>query len=114
MRHATLLRTGFLPAVVLAFTVAGCSFFGDGEPECESVEDYQSAQSAPRVAVPAGLDTPEMAGRLDVPEEPLPAEPLARNAACLQRPPNYFDRPLNAPPTPAPPAPAGPAGPPED
>jgi len=79
-----------VPAVVGA-----CSWFGSDESaECVSEEEYQSAEVAPRLQVPSGLDSPETAGRLDVPDGPLPDEPLSRNAACLQRPPDYFDRPL--------------------
>lgn len=110
------MRRPFVPAVLLvAAASGGCSLFGGGESSCESVEEYQEARSAQRLSVPAGLDAPDATGRLEVPEGPAPAEPLSRNAACLQRLPNYFDRPLNAPSNPAPLAPPGAgASPPKD
>lgn len=76
--------------------VGGCSLWRD-DNECESVEEYQSAQAAPGLSVPAGLDQPDPSTRLSVPEEPLPVVPLSTNSACLQRPPNYFDKPLKGP-----------------
>jgi uncharacterized lipoprotein len=74
-------------------SLGSCSFWDEEEP-CDSVEEYQFAQAAPEISVPAGLDKPDPAAKLKVPEEPVPAEPLSKNAACLQRPPNYFDKPL--------------------
>lgn len=79
---------------VLPAALGACSWFGSDEAVCASEEEYQSAQVAPRLQVPASLDAPEASARLDIPDGPLPAEPLSRNAACLQRPPDYFDRPL--------------------
>jgi uncharacterized lipoprotein len=81
-------------AVVAAAMLLGGCFFGGAEQDCESVEEYQEARSAPEIAVPPGLDRPDASTTLAVPDEPKPAEPLARNAACLQRPPGYFDKPV--------------------
>jgi uncharacterized lipoprotein len=79
--------------VAVTLVVGGCSLWGNDEP-CESVEEYQAAQAAAELSIPAGLDKPDPSARLDIPEEPQPLEPLAKNAACLQQPPNYFDKPL--------------------
>lgn len=76
--------------------LGGCTWWGEENP-CESAEEYQQSQSVPPIAVPAGLDRPETPGRLVIPEGPLPAEPLEKTAACLQRPPNYFDKPVFVP-----------------
>jgi uncharacterized lipoprotein len=82
-------------AVILALAaLAGsCAFWRDDDP-CESAEEYQQAESAPEIVVPPGLDAPDSDTAMVIPAGPLPDEPLAKNAACLQRPPNYFDRPL--------------------
>jgi uncharacterized lipoprotein len=76
-----------------AVSAAGCSPWRDGNP-CESSEEYQAAQVSAPVSVPAGLDAPDQASHLNIPEGPTAAEPLSRNAACLQRPPDYFDKPV--------------------
>jgi hypothetical protein len=44
--------------------------------------------------VPAGLDRPDQSARLTIPDGPPPVEPLSKSAACLQRPPDYFDEPI--------------------
>lgn len=88
-------------SMLVGTLVGGCSFWGSdeaaGQEDCASEEEYQTAPVAPELSVPAGLDRPDPSTRLDVPGGPIPAEPLAKTAACLQRPPNYFDKPLNAP-----------------
>jgi len=78
--------------------LGGCSLWGGGDDpeECASPEEYQAAKVAPDLSVPAGLDRPDPTPRLDIPGQPLPAEPLERTAACLQKPPDYFDKPLEA------------------
>lgn len=79
--------------VLLTIGAGGCSLWGD-DNDCESIEEYQTAQAAPELSVPAGLDKPDPSARLSVPEEPLSNEPLSKKSACLQRPPTYFDKPL--------------------
>ena len=79
--------------LVMAMAIGGC-FFGKGDESCESVQEYQSAKTAPRLEVPQGVDKPDESAGLKVPEGPVPAEPLAKTAKCLQRPPNYFDKPM--------------------
>lgn len=78
----------------LALALAGCSFWGEDEDQCVSVEEYQDAKAAPEISVPAGLDRPDPTGKLVVPAGPEPVQPLSTNAACLQWPPDYFDKPL--------------------
>ncbi len=90
-----------LVLALIAAGLGGCSFWGDDAEECVSVQEYQDATAGANLSVPAGLDRPDPSGRLNVPETPLPAEPLSKNAACLQRPPSYFDKPLAAPAAPA-------------
>lgn len=85
-----------LATTMTAALLGGCWLWSD-EQSCESVEEYQAAEVAPEIDVPAGLDRPDPSTRLGVPAEPSPAEPLSRNAACLQRPPDYFGKPLKGP-----------------
>ncbi|MCC7258242.1 MAG: hypothetical protein IT486_07710 [Gammaproteobacteria bacterium] len=89
-----------LPVLVAVSMLNACSFWGDDEavPECESVEEYQKALQAAGLSVPPGLDKPDPSGRLDIPEGPLPDQPLSGQAACLQLPPSFFDKPLAVPP----------------
>jgi pilus assembly protein FimV len=124
--------------VVVATTLGGCSW-GRSAPDCRSVEEYQDSQDLPPVRVPEGLSKPEEPNRLKIPAGPAPQQPLAANAACLPRPPDYFrktppgaagaesSKPAPLPPgapaagpaapspppaaVPAPPAPAAPATP---
>jgi len=93
-RHLAI--TGFRLGVasVIAAAVGGCSLWGGDNP-CASEEEYQAAQSVQAISVPAGLDRPSQAALLNIPDEPKPAEPLSRNAECLQFPPNYFDKPVS-------------------
>lgn len=81
--------------LVMAMTLGGCFFWSKGD-SCESAQEYQSAPTSARLAVPPGLDKPDESAGLKVPEGPAPAEPLAKTAECLQRPPNYSDKPLPA------------------
>jgi uncharacterized lipoprotein len=78
----------------LALALAGCSFWGEAEDKCASVEEYQDAKIASEISIPAGLDRPDPTGKLVVPAGPEPVQPLSKNAACLQWPPDYFDKPL--------------------
>ena len=75
---------------------AACSLWKDPHP-CASVEEYQSARSVPPVKVPHGTDAPEASAELNVPDVAAPAQPLSENAACLQYPPNYFDKTVKNP-----------------
>lgn len=82
--------------VMVVWGVGGCSVWSDDDP-CESEEEYQAAQAAQEISVPAGLDKPDPSTKLNVPDEPKPAEPLSKTAACLQRPPDYFGKTLKDP-----------------
>jgi hypothetical protein len=83
--------------VIFAAMLVACAIGRSGNPSCESKEEYQAAQTSALLSVPAGLDPPDDSSHLNVPDDPKPVEPLSRNAACLQRPPNYFDKPLTGP-----------------
>lgn len=72
-------------------------FLGGSADDCARVEEYQSSESGPQVRVPAGLDRPEETERLEIPPGPIAMEPLSRQAGCLPRPPDYFDRPIYVP-----------------
>ena len=92
-RQLTIVGSRLGIAAVIAGAVSGCSLWGHANP-CASEEEYQAAQTVQPISVPAGLDRPNQAALLNVPDEPKPTEPLANNAECLQRPPNYFDKPV--------------------
>ena len=81
----------------IAAIASSCACWRDENP-CESVEEYQQSRIASDVQVPPGLSNPSAAGRLAIPESPVSEQALAANAACLQKPPNYFDKPVRAPP----------------
>lgn len=88
------LRAG-LPLACMVL-LSACSFWGR-EDSCALAGEYQQAAAVADVSVPAGLDAPDATGHLNVPPAPVPAEPLARTAGCLQRPPGYFDKPVKEP-----------------
>jgi hypothetical protein len=88
------MRSVFVIACLLASLAGGCSFWGDDEDRCVSVEEYQDAGTAPLITVPDGLDRPGPALRMDIPDVPPPAQPLSQTVRCLQEPPDFFDRPL--------------------
>jgi uncharacterized lipoprotein len=75
----------------------GCALWRDDTP-CESVEEYQRATSVNDIVVPPGLGAPAGSGRLVIPAAPASTEPLSARAACLPKPPDYFDQPLRPPP----------------
>jgi uncharacterized lipoprotein len=96
LRTASLNSLRALALMVLGGALGGCFFWGEEDP-CAKAEEYQSSASLPPLSVPPGLDSPDTAARLEIPEGPEPGEPLAETAACLQRPPDYFDRPIYTP-----------------
>lgn len=85
---------GRLAVIVLLAGAAGACSSSKNAMDCELDEEYQQAQSAPGISVPAGLSRPDESTRLNIPAGPEPVEPLSQTAACLQRPPDYFDKPL--------------------
>ncbi len=93
-----MMRRGVFLLATIAVTASGCTFWRDEDP-CESVEEYQQARSAGEIVVPAGLSPPDSTGRLVIPPGPTEAgQPLSANAACLQKPPDYFNKPVTPPP----------------
>ncbi len=82
--------------VALSLAIAGCSIWRDKQP-CGSEQEYQTAESVPPISVPQGLDQLDPSARMNVPDDPKPAEPLSQNAECLQWPPGYFEKPLKGP-----------------
>ena len=85
--------------LVAMLAISGCSLWGEKDPavECQSEEEYQQARGAAAVTIPPGLDHPDESTRLAVPAGPLPDKPLSAQVACLQHPPNFFDKPLAVP-----------------
>ena len=80
--------------LLLSGALAGC--FGGKNPDarCDDVAEYQLSGSVPDVVVPEGLAVPTAESGYAVPAEAATAETalLARGAACLERPPDYFRR----------------------
>ncbi|MBW7930166.1 MAG: hypothetical protein H3C57_02535 [Gammaproteobacteria bacterium] len=83
-----------LPLAATVLLASGCSLWRSGSDPCALASEYQQAREAPEVSVPAGMDALDSTTRLYVPAGPVPAEPLAGVAGCLQQPPPYFDKPL--------------------
>lgn len=92
MKPGKHLITRMLPLAATVLLASGCSFWRSGDP-CALASEYQQAREAPEVSVPAGMDALDFTTRLYVPAGPMPAEPLAGVAGCLQQPPPYFDKP---------------------
>lgn len=78
--------------VVLSGALSGC--FGGKNPDarCKDVAEYQLSDSVPLVVAPDGLVTPNRESGYSVTAAVAKAEAelLARGAACLERPPDYF------------------------
>ena len=90
MRVVIRIVTGLLVVAMCA----SCSL-GRDDDECESVEEYQAAVGASEITVPSGLDRPDPGTKLNVPPSQVTGEALAKQAACMQRPPSYFDKPIH-------------------
>ncbi|MBM4197173.1 MAG: hypothetical protein FJ197_08770 [Gammaproteobacteria bacterium] len=82
--------------VLVVALVGGCGLWRDEDP-CVAVEEYQDARVSTTIQVPEGLQQPDSGGKLVIPEVAAPPGPLSANAACLQKPPNYFDKPIVKP-----------------
>jgi hypothetical protein len=108
--------------LALATTLAGCFWRRNDPDDCRMVQEYQNSESVPPLQTPDGLTR--------IPSSPVripdAAAALDENTVgCLDRPPNYFNRPIpgqrgaepappeSAPVRPPPGAdgPPGPAGP---
>ncbi|MBL8224417.1 MAG: hypothetical protein JNM50_03715 [Chromatiales bacterium] len=107
--------------LALAGTLAGCFWRRNDPVDCRMVQEYQESGSLTPLQTPDGLTrTPSSPVRI-----PDAAGAFDENTVgCLERPPNYFNRPIPgqrgaeaappegaAPVNPPPPAGEGPAGP---
>ena len=88
------MRTGRACAAAAAaalLALAACSS-GSKAPECKMNEEYRASGSIPALKVPEDLDKPSERERLQIPSAAEDAPPAADE--CLERPPDYFGRPL--------------------
>ncbi len=53
-----------LMLVAASALMSGCHLFSKLIPDCHAAQEYQHALSAPPLKVPAGLDSPNTAGRV--------------------------------------------------
>ena len=70
--------------MVLALTLSACG--GSKDLTCDDEEVYQSAQSAPHLRVPEGLNNLDPLKEVPLPDA-SPREPRPAGSVCLERPP---------------------------
>ncbi len=75
--------------------LCGCNPFTKLTPDCHSAQEYQHAPSAPALKVPAGLDTPNTAGALVIPNVEVSPPPPGQHDSCYDIPPRYKAAPTN-------------------
>lgn len=96
-------------ALVLAVALPGC-FSRSATDRCQEVREYQNSGSVPAFGAPEGLAQPPAPERFAIPAAgsagTQAGEPAA--AGCLDRPPDYFDRPVAGQPEGRDSPPAGP------
>lgn len=92
MRSNTFMAS-FRPFCIVVFAIAltGCSS-GNKEPECKTNLEYRASASIPELIIPEDLDRPSERDRLAIPSAAEDAPPI--DDQCLERPPDYFGRPL--------------------
>jgi len=75
-------------AVIALLGLAGCHTLH--ERACHKVQPYMSAQSAPLLVIPPGLDPPDTTNALRIPQLNEPAPPSRKgNQPCLDEPPPF-------------------------
>jgi hypothetical protein len=84
----TLIRIVVILSCMLA--VVGCNR-GYKPKACEKPREYHSQVSIDPVKVPEGLDAPDPANSVQIPELPGDRERLPEDSPCLEEPPDYFD-----------------------
>ncbi|HWL63902.1 MAG TPA: hypothetical protein VNQ32_13995 [Steroidobacteraceae bacterium] len=91
-------HTGLLlsSAVVALLLASGCSTVVGGA--CHKVQPHQTAGNLPPLKMPAGLDGPDTAEALAIPEINQPELPLDPDGPCLDAPPAITAPPLPATP----------------
>ena len=85
---ASILRLSWLVVVTLA--MVGCSR-GYKPEACQKPREYHSQVSIDPLQVPEGLDAPDPANSVQIPELPGNRERLPEDSPCLEEPPDYFD-----------------------
>jgi len=82
---------GSLPLSVLLLALAGCHVFRHmSSGGCHESQGYMQAQTLAPLRIPAGLDAPDTANALRLPElkEPAPP-PRSPKEPCLDVPPSF-------------------------
>jgi uncharacterized lipoprotein len=75
--------------------MSGCHLFSKLNPDCHSPQEYQHALSAAPLKVPAGLDSPNTAGALVIPNVTDVPPPPGPHDLCYDVPPRYKPAPPN-------------------
>lgn len=92
------LRSGLLlpPAVVALALASGCSTVVGGA--CHKTQPHQTAGNLPPLKMPTGLEAPDTAEAMKIPEVNEPELPLDPDGPCLDAPPAITAPPLPATP----------------
>jgi opacity protein-like surface antigen len=75
--------------------LCGCGLFNKLQTDCHSTQDYQHAVSAPALKVPGGMDSPNTAGALAIPNVEVAPPAPGPHDACYDVPPRYKAAPTN-------------------
>jgi uncharacterized lipoprotein len=84
-----------LMLIAASALMSGCHIFTKLNPDCHTKQEYQHALSAPPLKVPAGLDSPNTASSLAIPEVADAPPPPGPKDACFDIPPRYKPAPQN-------------------
>lgn len=92
------LRPGLLlpPAMVALLLASGCSTVVGGA--CHKAQPHHTAGNLPPLKMPAGLEAPDTADAMEIPEVNQPELPLDPDGPCLDAPPSITAPPLPATP----------------
>ena len=85
------IATGFM-CLTLLVGVSGCHMLHNkfSSNRCTENRTYEGERSVAPLKVPAGMDAPETANALRLPQLNEPAPPArARSAPCLDQPPSF-------------------------
>lgn len=83
----------WLQCLVAALMICGTTAcFSGGKQSCDKSQEYQSSGGIEPLRVPDGMDEPDRAGGLTIPD--AGAQPKGREVGdpCLESPPDYFGR----------------------